>query len=121
MSNLVTIHPEIAGQRYEIQARLEVRTMPDGSKNFEPHFIQKEPKLDMPYKDIEFTDADRKSLQENGNLGRTVEIVDKETGEIIPSYISIDRQTNELTDIRVSLSDFLRNQNPAKNRKDGAC
>lgn len=102
LSNLVTIHPEIAGQRYEIQARLEVRTMPDGSKNFEPHFIQKEPKLDMPYKDIEFTDADRKSLQENGNLGRTVEIVDKETGEIIPSYISIDRQTNELTDIRVS-------------------
>ena len=102
LSNLVTIHPEIAGQRYEIQARLEVKTMPDGSKNFEPHFIQKEPKLDMPYKDIEFTDADRKSLQENGNLGRTVEIVDKETGEIIPSYISIDRQTNELTDIRVS-------------------
>ena len=102
LSNLVTIHPEIAGQRYEIQARLEVRTMPDGSKNFEPHFIQKEPKLDMPYKDIEFTDADRKSLQENGNLGRTVEIVDKETGEIIPSYISIDRQTNEQTDIRVS-------------------
>lgn len=102
LSNLVTIHPEIGGQRYEIQARLEVRTMPDGSKNFEPHFIQKEPKLDMPYKDIEFTDADRKSLQENGNLGRVVEIVDKETGEIIPSYISIDRQTNELTDIPAS-------------------
>lgn len=102
LSNLITIHPEIAGQRYEIQARLEVKTMPDGSKNFEPHFIQKEPKLDMPYKDIEFTDADRKSLQENGNLGRVVEIVDKETGEIIPSYISIDRQTNEITDIPVS-------------------
>lgn len=102
LSNLITIHPEIAGQRYEIEARLEVKTMPDGSKNFEPHFIQKEPKLDMPYKDIEFTDADRKSLQENGNLGRVVEIVDKETGEIIPSYISIDRQTNELTDIPVS-------------------
>lgn len=102
LSNLITIHPEIAGQRYEIQARLEVKTMPDGSKNFEPHFIQKEPKLDMPYKDIEFTDADRKNLQENGNLGRVVEIVDKETGEIIPSYISIDRQTNEITDIPVS-------------------
>lgn len=99
LSNLVTIRPEIGGQRYEIQARLEVRTMPDGSKNFEPHFIQKEPKLDMPYKEIEFTDADRKSLQENGNLGRVVDIVDKETGEIIPSYISVDRQTNEVTDI----------------------
>lgn len=102
LSNLVTIRPEIAGQRYEIQARLEVKTMPDGSKNFEPHFIQKEPKLDMPYKGIEFTEADRKNLQENGNLGRVAEITDKETGEIIPSYISIDRQTNEVTDIPVS-------------------
>lgn len=102
LSNLVTIRPELGGQRYEIQARLEVRTMSDGSKNFEPHFIRKEPKLDMPYKDIAFTDADRKSLQENGNLGRVVEIVDKGTGEIVPSYISIDRQTNELTDVPVS-------------------
>lgn len=102
LSNLVTIRPEIGGQRYEIQARLEVKTMPDGSRNFEPHFIRKEAKLDMPYKDIEFTEADRKSLQENGNLGRMVEIVDKGTGEIVPSYISIDRQTNELTDIPAS-------------------
>ena len=102
LSNLVTIRPEIGGQRYEIQARLEVRTMPDGSKNFEPHFIQKEPKLELPYKGVEFTDADRKSLQENGNLGRVAEIVDRETGEITPSFISIDRQTNELTDIPAS-------------------
>lgn len=102
LSNLVTIRPEIGGQRYEIQARLEVKTMPDGSRNFEPHFIRKEAKLDMPYKEIEFTEADRKSLKENGNLGRVVEIVDKGTGEIIPSYISIDRQTNELTDIPAS-------------------
>ena len=26
-------------------------------------------------------------------------LVDRETGEIIPSYISIDRKTNEITDI----------------------
>ena len=31
--------------------------------------------------------------------GRVVDIVDRETGEIIPSYISIDRKTNEITDI----------------------
>ena len=31
---------------------------------------------------------------------QVVDIVDRETGEIIPSYISIDRKTNEITDIR---------------------
>ena len=44
-------------------------------------------------------DEDRKNLRETGNLGRVVDIVDKETGEIIPSFISIDRKTNEITDI----------------------
>ena len=38
-------------------------------------------------------------LRETGNLGRVVDIVDRETGEIIPSFISIDRKTNEITDI----------------------
>ena len=42
---------------------------------------------------------DRKNLRETGNLGRVVDIVDRETGEIIPSFISIDRKTNEITDI----------------------
>ena len=45
------------------------------------------------------SDDDRKNLRETGNLGRVVDIVDRETGEIIPSYISIDRKTNEITDI----------------------
>ena len=31
-----------------------------------------------------------------------VDIEDRETGEIIPSYISIDRKTNEITDIPAS-------------------
>ena len=47
-------------------------------------------------------DNDRKNLRETGNLGRVVDIVDRETGEIIPSYISIDRKTNEITDIPAS-------------------
>lgn len=34
-------------------------------------------------------------------MGRVIELVDKETGEIIPSYVSIDRQTNEIEAIPV--------------------
>ena len=102
LSNLIWINPEIGGERFEIQARLEVKTLLDGSKGFEPHFIQKEPKLDIEYKGIAFSEDDKKKLLESGNLGRVAEVIDKETGEIIPSYISIDRQTNEITDIPVS-------------------
>ena len=54
------------------------------------------------YKEHKFSDNDRKNLRETGNLGRVVDIVDRETGEIIPSYISIDRKTNEITDIPAS-------------------
>ena len=102
LSDLIWIHPEIGGERFEIQARLEVKTLPDGSKGFEPHFIQKEPKLDVEYKGITFSEEDRKKLLDAGNLGRVVELVDKTTGEITPSYVSIDRKTNEITDMPVS-------------------
>ena len=44
-----------------------------------------------------FTPEDKNNLKKTGNMGRVAELVDKETGEIIPSYISIDRQTNEVT------------------------
>ena len=102
LSDLIWINPEIGGERFEIQARLEMKTLPDGSKGLEPHFIRKEPKLDVEYKGITFSEEDKKNLLNNGNLGRVAEVTDKETGEIIPSYISIDRKTNEITDIPVS-------------------
>ena len=70
----------------------------EGNISLVPHFIRKEQKLDE-YKGHKFSDEDRKNLRETGNMGRKVDLVDKETGEIIPSYISIDRKTNEITDV----------------------
>ena len=66
-----------------------------------PHFIRKEQKLEE-YKEHKFSDEDRKNLRETGNLGRIVDLVDKETGEITPSFVSIDRKTNEITDVPAS-------------------
>ena len=63
------------------------------------HGIRKEPELDRPYFGHIFTEEDKKNLRETGNMGRVVDLVDKETGEIIPSIVSIDRKTNELTDL----------------------
>lgn len=100
-SALVTVTPLIAGERYEIEARLSFKEMPDGSIGVVPHTIHKEPRLDEKFMEHEFTPEDKENLKKTGNMGRVVELVDKETGEIIPSYVSIDRQTNEIEAIPV--------------------
>ena len=97
-SDLVKVKPTFGGEPFELDARLSFKKDAEGNISLVPHFIRKEQKLDE-YKGHKFTDEERKSLRETGNLGRVVDIVDRETGEIIPSFISIDRKTNEITDI----------------------
>ena len=96
-SGLVTVTPYINGERFELEARLSFKELPDGSIGLVPHAIRKEPKLDQEFMGHTFTPEDKNNLKKTGNMGRVAELVDKETGEIIPSYISIDRQTNEVT------------------------
>ena len=100
-SDLVKVKPTFGGESFELDARLSFKKDGEGNISLVPHFIRKEQKLDE-YKEHKFSDDDRKNLRETGNLGRVVDIVEKETGEIIPSYISIDRKTNEITDIPAS-------------------
>ena len=97
-SDLVKVSPKFGGEAFELDARLSFKKDGEGNISLVPHFIRKEQKLDE-YKEHKFSDEDRKNLRETGNLGRVVDIVDRETGEIIPSFISIDRKTNEITDI----------------------
>ena len=100
-SDLVKVKPTFGGESFELDARLSFKKDGEGNVSLVPHFIRKEQKLDE-YKEHKFSDDDRKNLRETGNLGRVVDLVDRETGEIIPSYISIDRKTNEITDIPAS-------------------
>ena len=100
-SDLVKVSPKFGGEAFELDARLSFKKDGEGNISLVPHFIRKEQKLDE-YKGHKFTDDERKSLRETGNLGRVVDLVDKETGEITPSFISIDRKTNEITDIAAS-------------------
>ena len=97
-SDLVRVSPNFGGEAFELDARLSFKKDGEGNVSLVPHFIRKEQKLDE-YKEHKFSDDDRKHLRETGNLGRVVDLVDRETGEIIPSFISIDRKTNEITDI----------------------
>ena len=100
-SDLVKVKPTFGGESFELDARLSFKKDGEGNVSLVPHFIRKEQKLDE-YKGHKFTDGERKCLRETGNLGRVVDLVDKETGEITPSYISIDRKTNEITDVAAS-------------------
>lgn len=100
-SALMNVAPIIGGERFEIEARLSFKEMSDGTMGLVPHTIRKEPKLDEEFMGVIFTPEDKENLKNSGNLGRVAEVVDKETGEIIPSYISIDRLTNEIEAIPV--------------------
>ena len=100
-SDLVRVSPNFGGEAFELDARLSFKKDGEGNVSLVPHFIRKEQKLD-DYKEHKFSDDDRKNLRETGNLGRVVDLVDRGTGEIIPSFVSIDRKTNEITDVSAS-------------------
>lgn len=100
-SSLITVTPNFGGERFEIEARLSFKEMSDGSIGIVPHPMRKEPKLEEEFKGHTFTDEDKAALKNTGNMGRVVDLVDKSTGEIIPSYISIDRMTNNIESIAV--------------------
>ena len=119
-SDLVKVSPKFGGEAFELDARLSFKKDGEGNVSLVPHFIRKEQKLDE-YKEHKFSDEDRKNLRETGNLGRVVDIVDRETGEIIPSFISIDRKTNEITDIpanKVRIPDRIGKTEITKQEQD---
>ena len=77
-SDLVRVSPKFGGEAFELDARLSFKKDSDGNISLVPHFIRKEQKLD-DYKEHKFSDDDRKNLRETGNLGRVVDLVDRET------------------------------------------
>lgn len=98
-TGLVIVKPTFGGEQIEIQARLSFRKDDNDQLQLVPHFVCNEPKLDVAYKGYTFTPEDKKNLLQNGNLGKVVDFPDKNTGELRPHFISIDRLTNEIVDI----------------------
>ena len=98
-TGLVIVKPTFGGEQIEIQVRLSFRKDDNDQLQLVPHFVRNEPKLDVAYKGYTFTPEDKKNLLQNGNLGKVVDFPDKNTGELRPYFISIDRLTNEIVDI----------------------
>ena len=120
-TGLVTVKPTFGYESYELQARLSFQKTEDGKLKLTPHFVRHEPRLDVPHNGYTFTDEDKKNLKRTGNLGKVVNVADTRTGEMRPSYISIDRLTNEIVDIpanKVRIPDRIGQSSLSKMEQD---
>ena len=98
-SQVITVTPTFGGEKFPIDARISFRADDSGNVKVVPHFIHKEPRLDQEYKGYQFTKEDKAALRDTGNLGKVVELTDPKTGEKVPSFVSIDRYTNEIVSV----------------------
>ena len=63
------------------------------------HGIRQKPELERPYFGHIFSEEDKKNLWETGTMWRGVDLKGR-NGEYIPSFISIDKLTNEVVAMR---------------------
>ena len=80
-------------------ARLSFQQTAGGQIALGIHGIRQNPELDRPYFGHIFSEEDKKNLLETGNMGRVVELKGR-NGEYIPSFVSIDKLTNEVVAMR---------------------
>lgn len=76
-------------------ARLSFQQSVNGPVVLAIHGMRQKPDLDRPYFGHIFSDEDKKQLLETGNMGRVVNLKSR-NGDIVPSFISIDKLTNEV-------------------------
>ncbi|MCM1141896.1 MAG: DUF3945 domain-containing protein [Muribaculum sp.] len=95
MSDLVKVTPTFGNEKYELEARLSLQQSPDGSVKVIPHFIRQTPNLSEEFHGYTFSKEDKEMLKKTGNLGKTVDLKTPD-GKVMPSFVSIDRKTNEL-------------------------
>ncbi len=80
-------------------ARLSFQQSAGGPVVLGIHGIRQQPELDRPYFGHIFSEEDKQNLRETGNMGRVVELKARD-GEYVPSFISIDKLTNEIVAMR---------------------
>lgn len=80
-------------------ARLSFQQSIGGPVVLAIHGIRQKPELDRPYFGHIFSEEDKKNLLETGNMGRVVELKTR-SGEYVPSFVSLDKLTNEVVSMR---------------------
>lgn len=108
---LIPISIKIGEVSIRTDARLSLRASGDGMFIPVVHAIRKEPQLEREFFGHTFTDEDKKTLKETGNLGRTVELTFPGSNEPTRSFVSIDRLTNDIIALsadRVRIPDEIK-------------
>ena len=98
-NQLVPINLNFGSAVLRTDARLSLRQSNTGEVVLAIHGIRKQPELERPYFGHIFSEEDKKNLLETGNMGRVVELKGR-NGEYIPSFISLDKMTNEVVAMR---------------------
>ena len=98
-NQLVPINLNFGSAVLRTDARLSLQQSNTGEVVLATHGIRKQPELERPYFGHIFSEEDKKNLLETGNMGRVVELKGR-NGEYIPSFISLDKMTNEVVAMR---------------------
>lgn len=99
INQVVPISMNFGSAVLRTDARLSFQQSVGGPIVLGIHGIRQKPELDRPYFGHIFSEEDKKNLLETGNMGRVVELKGR-NGEYIPSFISIDKLTNEVVAMR---------------------
>ena len=120
-NELVPISMNFGSAVLRTDARLSFQQSSAGPVVLAMHGIRKAPELDKPFFGHIFSEDDKKNLKESGNMGRVVELKNRQ-GEYVPSLVSIDKLTNEVVSMKaenvyipdeiskVKLSDHEKNE-----------
>lgn len=80
-------------------ARLSFQPGQGGPVMLVLHTVRQKPELERAFFGHIFTEEDKRNLRETGNMGRVVELRTN-SGDYVPSFISLDKLTNELVVMR---------------------
>ncbi|MDL2141738.1 DUF3945 domain-containing protein [Flavobacterium tructae] len=100
-NELVPVNINLGGAIIRTDARLSLQPNKVGEIVVAIHGIRKEPNLNFEFFGHRFSQQDKKNLQETGNMGRVVNLINpNDKNQTIPSIVSIDRLTNEIVALR---------------------
>ena len=94
-------------------ARLSFQQSANGPVVMAVHGIRKEPSLTQAYFGHIFSEEDKKNLKETGHMGRVVPLKAR-NNEYYPSFISLDKITNEIVSMRAENAYIPNDMNGVK-------
>jgi len=120
-SPLLPVKMDLEGITVDTQARLAFRKGEDGKVTLSVHGLRAQPELDKPFYGHQFTDEEKKTLSETGNLGKVL-FLKKSDGSMLPVYVSIDKLTNEIVALRadkINIPDEIKGMRLDDKQKQG--